>query len=298
MKLNLPEGLGLLGAVIAGVLLALGSQAAPPKPAGESAETIRQALRQAADAVRASPPDRSPGNSTEMTLIIIAEAMLKLGDRTTAQATLNRAYESIDHVDPPRNGLPLFGDLIQIAKHQRQAGDLAGARMSLGRAATIVESFKSAVAARDEDQRAGSPKHQSDDQELSAADRSELFLYMAEELTAVGDPDLARALCGRAMTAIQPQKDVQKPIILAGVASNLFKTGDVARARDAIKQAREAAAELPREKDKESSMATIAQAMVEIGDLDDSMAVLRTVGNREREKAITTIIESLADDNF
>ena len=45
-------------------------------------------------------------------------------------------------------------------------------------------------------------------------------------------------------------------------------------------------------------MATIAQAMVETGDLDDSMALLRTVGKVDREKAIARIIESLADDNF
>ena len=237
MKLTMPEGLGLLGAVIVGVSLVLGSQAAPPKPSGESEEAIRQALRRAADAVRATPPNHSPGNSTAMTLISIAEAMLKLGDRTTAQATLKRAYESIDHVDPPRNGMQLLGDLFQIAKHQRQAGDLTAARVSLDRAARIVESFRPDVAAQDEIQRAGDAQHQRDDQEVSAADRSELFLYLAEELTAVGDSDLARALCGRAVTAIQPQKDVQKPIVLAGIARNLFKTGDAAGARDAIKKA-------------------------------------------------------------
>jgi beta-lactamase regulating signal transducer with metallopeptidase domain len=298
MKLTMPEGLGLMSAVIVGVSLVLGSQAAPPKPSGESAETIRQALRMAADSVEATPPNRSPGNSTAMTLINVAEAMLKLGDRTTALATLQRAYESIDQVDPPSKGMPFFGDLIQIAGHQRLAGDLVGSKVSLSRAARIVESFKSGAAPHDETQRAGHAQNQRDEQEVSAANRSELFLYLAEELTAAGDPDLARALCSRAMTAIQLQKDVQKPIVLAGIARSLFKTGDVAGARDAIKQARDATTELPNEKEKESSMATIAQAMVEIGDMDDSMAMLRTVGTREREKAITRIIESLADDNF
>ena len=103
MKLTMPEGLGLLGAAIVVVSVVLGSHAAPPKPSGESAESIRQALRTAADAVRETPQDRAPGNSTAMTFINIAEAMLKLGDRTTAQATLKRAYQSIDQLDPPRN---------------------------------------------------------------------------------------------------------------------------------------------------------------------------------------------------
>ena len=298
MKLTMPEGLGLLGAILVGMSLLLGSHAAQPKLAGESAETIRQALRQAAEAVKTTRPDRSSGNSAEMTLINIAEAMLKLDDRPTAQDTLKRAYEAIEHVSPPRNNMELVGDLIQIGKHQRQAGDLAGARVSLGRAARIVESFRPAAAVQFEIQGVANGQHQGNDQEVSAADRSELFLYLAEELSAAGDPDQARALCGRAITAIQAQNDVRKLIVLAGVARNLFKAGDAAAARDAIKRARAAAAELPGLKDKEGPMTSIAQAMVEIGELDGSMALIRTLRGPDRQKAISRIIESLADDNF
>ena len=57
MKLTMPEGLGVLGAVIVGVSLAFGLQAAQPKPAGESEESIRQALRKAVDEVSAIPHD-------------------------------------------------------------------------------------------------------------------------------------------------------------------------------------------------------------------------------------------------
>ena len=45
-------------------------------------------------------------------------------------------------------------------------------------------------------------------------------------------------------------------------------------------------------------MASIAEAMVEIGDLDGSMAMVRTFPKLEQQKAITRIIESLADDHF
>ncbi len=58
MKLTMPEGLGVLVAVIVGVSLALGSQAAPPKPAGESEESIRQALRKMVDDVKDIPQDQ------------------------------------------------------------------------------------------------------------------------------------------------------------------------------------------------------------------------------------------------
>ena len=59
MKLTMPEGLGLLGAVIVGVSLIVGSQAAQPKPPVESQESVRQALRKAVDDVGGSYPEGS-----------------------------------------------------------------------------------------------------------------------------------------------------------------------------------------------------------------------------------------------
>jgi hypothetical protein len=67
MKLSLREGFGLLGTVIVGGLLALGSQAAQPERASDSPEIIRQAMRKAAVAVKDAPKERSPDNSTVMT---------------------------------------------------------------------------------------------------------------------------------------------------------------------------------------------------------------------------------------
>ena len=46
-------------------------------------------------------------------------------------------------------------------------------------------------------------------------------------------------------------------------------------------------------------MPSIAQAMVELGDLDESMALARTIEKAgPRKKRSRTILESLADDNF
>jgi tetratricopeptide (TPR) repeat protein len=133
---------------------------------------------------------------------------------------------------------------------------------------------------------------------VSSVDRSELFLYLAEELSAVGARDLARSHCGRAKIAIQLQKDMQKPIMLARIAGCCCKAGDPAGAREAIKEARSAANVLPAEKGEEGPLPSIAQAMVEIGDLDESMALLRTLKKSDRQSAIMRIINSLADDNF
>ena len=91
MKLTMPEGLGLLGAVVVGASLAFGLQAAQPKAAGETAESVRQALRQAADRVSAEPNrgTRRPGRLSALTTI--AQAQLKVGDRGSGLATLQRA---------------------------------------------------------------------------------------------------------------------------------------------------------------------------------------------------------------
>ena len=278
--------------------MVLGSRAAQLKPSGESEEVIRQVLREAVDRVKDIPPDRTPGDSTVMTLTQISEAQLKLGDRAAAQATLKQAYDTMGHVDVQKNRLPLFGNLMQLAKHQREAGDLAGARMSIDRAITLFESLGGEVTVREEIERADTAKPRSDDQEVSLEMRSELLMLLADELTELGDHALARTLCRRAITAIQPRNDAWRPMVLAQIGSCLYKAGDAAGARDAIKQARSAATRLPSEKDQEGPMPSIAQAMVEIGELDESMALLRTLGKRDWGKAVTGIINSLADDNF
>ena len=78
------------------------------------------------------------------TLANIAQAQMKLGDRATALATLQAAYESIDRVDTQEERLRgLLGSLTQVAKHQRELGDLAAARKTLDRMVKLVDSLES-----------------------------------------------------------------------------------------------------------------------------------------------------------
>ena len=56
MKLTTPEGLGLLGAVVVVVLLVLGLQAAPPKPASDPKEMLREVPGTAVDDTKDNPP--------------------------------------------------------------------------------------------------------------------------------------------------------------------------------------------------------------------------------------------------
>ena len=85
MKLTMPEGLGVLGAVLVGVLLALGTNASAPEPPRESDDTIRQALCRAVDEVGSTPLDPQERDSRMKTLFMIAQAQFKLGDRGAAR---------------------------------------------------------------------------------------------------------------------------------------------------------------------------------------------------------------------
>ena len=55
MKSTMPEGIGLVGAVIVGISLALGSQAASPKPTAESEVVDPPGPAELTDEVSADP---------------------------------------------------------------------------------------------------------------------------------------------------------------------------------------------------------------------------------------------------
>jgi len=298
MKLTMPEGLGLVGAVIVGVSLMLGSQAGQSKRAGESEESIRQALRKAVDDVKEIPPDPLENDLKVMTLTGIAEAQLKLGDRTSALATLQQAFESIDGFDPKKGDLEIVGTLIHVAKHQREAGDVAAARVTLNRMIKLVESLKDFSRVEDVIQVTGIEQPRREQHETGAIVRCELLMVIAEERLALGDHDEARALYRRAITAIQPQQDVLKPMALAEIGNGLHKAGDLAGARNVLEQARKAVSELTKPEDKEGAMPYVARAMAEIGGMDEALKLTRTLGKRGQLDAMRMIVESFADDDY
>ena len=83
MKLTMPEGIGLLGAVIVGTSLVFAAQAAQQEPRNESPELVRQALEAAKEAVAALPREGMEHDFTVDTLANIARAQMKLGDRAS-----------------------------------------------------------------------------------------------------------------------------------------------------------------------------------------------------------------------
>jgi beta-lactamase regulating signal transducer with metallopeptidase domain len=165
MKLTMPEGIGVLVAVLGGLLLALGTRAAAPQHGPDSADTVRRALRDVVDEVTLDSQNPQEAESKTMTLVNIAQAQLKLGDRAAAQASLRRAYGAISQVATGKNHLTLIAPLLQIAKQQREVADLAGARASLDRVIKLVGLPATAAAPEAVGQRPATP---TDTNELNA----------------------------------------------------------------------------------------------------------------------------------
>ncbi len=258
MKLTMPEGLGVLGAVVGGAVLVLGSQAGPPPPPVQSEDSIRQALRKAAEEVRAIPLAALQVDFKADTLANIAKAQLKLGDRASAFDTLRRVFESIDQFDPNEGNLWVFGRLLQVAANQREAGDLAAARASLDRLTKLVESFARSSQVQTSVPIAEARTARRQAEELSAADRGELIMLIAEERKALGDLDDVRRLCRRACTTLESEKGVLKSIYLSAIGSRLYKAGDVAGGRNVIEQSRKAADSLSNPAEKQQALTYIA----------------------------------------
>ena len=141
MKLTMPEGLGLVGALLAGASLVFGLQAAQLRPEGESKDSVRQILRKAVDQVETIPRAGLQFDATTDTLANIAKAQLRLGDRDGALATLQHAYQSIAQFDRKTNDWEIFATLSEVAKRQREAGDPAAApRRSTGWSSSLSHS--------------------------------------------------------------------------------------------------------------------------------------------------------------
>ena len=297
MKLTMPEGLGVLSAVVAGILLVLGSQAAQPKPAGESDQAIRQALRKAVDEVSAMPQDGLELDFTAFTLANIAKAQIKLGDRGSALGTLRRADDAIGRFNPQKNDMETFFSLIQVPKSQREVGDIAGARTNLDRLTKLVESLGDFSKVEELRQLTGVDQPRREKHEVNPLMRSGVFVLIAAERMALGDRDEARALCRRAVAAIQPQKDILKPIALTAIGSTLSKVGDPAGARDVIDQARRVAREFTKLEDREGATPYVARAMAEIGDLEGALTLARTLGKHGRHSAFRMIVKSYTEED-
>ena len=295
MKLTMPEGFGLLAALIVGASLAVGLSAARADGNGESKDSIRRVLETAARAVVALPRTATEYDFTVDTLANIARAQMKLGDQAAARGTLQKAYEAIDRVESKKSDIEVLGSLTQVAKYQRELGDLAAARKTLDRMVKLVDSLQSRPFIQELIQVTGTKEPIRKKHEMNAAIRCELLLMVAEEQLALKDREPALAACRRALEVVEKQPGVMKPMILAYIAISLHKAGDNAKARTVIEHALQVTKELPDEREKQGAMAHIARGMAETGDLNGALELIQSLDKYGSQGAFDEIVESFTD---
>ena len=285
--------------MIVGSTLVFGLQAAQPKAASDSEESVREALKTAVQAVLAVPRKELQHDFKPDALANIAKAQMKLGDHKGALATLRIAGESIGQFDDKKKNdmddVELLGALTQIAKHQREAGDPAGARNSLDRMVKLVDSLESHPFEEELIQLTGTNEPKRKKHEMNAFVRCEILLLIAEEQLALGDRDLARTICRRALVVVEPQNGILKPMALTGVAASLHKLGEFTEARKVIEQSRRLANELPDQEEKKGALGYIAQALARTGDLDGALQLTKSLGKSGAESAIRMIVDFFTD---
>jgi hypothetical protein len=316
MKMTLTEGLGLLAAAIAGTAMTLAACAMPPEDANDGA--ARQNLERLAQRVIALPDGfedyKGAGQAYDgkgLALIEIARAQLKLGDRAAALATIER-LDSLAGPVPQNTGAKAgirdwtrFASLAESAKVRRDAGDAAGARAVLERAARqlnilddgaihgaieqAAKQFDSAIAAK-----ADGPIRLNDEEAAFAAEAS---VVLIDQYIALGDMAKARSKIRRLIAGIGSPRGPVRVAFLAALGGYLNKAGDTEGSRDVINQARQAVLAISDPQARTFALPIVAQSLFEAGKVDEALALLRELSPQAQPAAFARIVEEFTTDD-
>ncbi|MGO9466313.1 MAG: M56 family metallopeptidase [Isosphaeraceae bacterium] len=316
MKMTLTEGIGLLAAAIVGTTLTIAAHARPPEPV--PADVARQALERLARRIMALPDGfedyedaGQPYDGRGLALIKVAQAQLKLGDRTAALATL-RLLDGLAEPLPPKPGAKAnlhawsrFAALAESVELRRDAGDLDGAWSALDRAARQLDTLDRG-AVRGAIERVGKELDQAFAKRVEGTRRlndeedafiSEASAVLIDQYIALGDMARARALIHRTLDSIGPPQGTMKTLMITGLAGFLIKAGDPAGGRDLIEQVRRAALALPEPEARAFALRHVAKTLSEAGDFDQALALIREMAPRSQQAILGEILEGLSTDD-
>lgn len=313
MTLTMPEGLGLLGAVVLGGTLMVAAYA-DPKPTPPK-EQVRSMLQKAIDDVAATKGDPYQGASRAMVFQSVAEAQLKLGDRQAGLATLQRAVDSL----APRPELKGSDDWeilalrFEFVELQRKAGDKDAARRSLDQVADVIRTVRIDPA----EVKKAIEKNANDGVEsfdylgasLAPIFLSEFYFKLGEERRLLGDQDGAIADESRALAVMDGyhgpmmarMADDQSKWAGAGAlkasfyghaAEIRFKRGDKEGARELVERARQIALSEATEGERELAMTGVVEGLAKIGDLDGALRLAGSLVSLWKYRAFRKLIEA------
>jgi tetratricopeptide (TPR) repeat protein len=308
MKMTLIEGLGLLAAVVVGTTLTLATYAGPPKSV--PGDVARVTLERLAERVVALPDGPDEDGSKGDALLEIARAQVKLGDRAAALATLRR-FDELTEPSPPKPGAKAYPRawarltvLSQSAAIWRDAGDLAGARAALRRAAHDFEvldagAFRGAIErmGTEVDKAIAAGKANTIEEDEESEMIGDASFDLIDRCIALGDMALARTLVRRLVEAVGPPQGPLQAMMIADLGGYLVKAGDRVGGRAVIERSLQAALALPDPEARAYALPRLAGAMLEAGELDKVLALLREMTPRIQQQAFGRILEVLAVDD-
>lgn len=311
MKLTPTEGLGLLITAIVGTTLTLVTHAAPPAAKTVPADVARRSLERMAENLIALPDSQEGFDSKSMTLISIAQAQLKLGDRDGALTTIGR-LDGLAEPLPTKQGAKSnlrswfrFAALTQSIELRRDAGDLDGARVSLGRATRDLKVLDAGVIrgaferlSKEMDtevtKKAEGRRRLSDEE---AAFICEASVLLIDQCIAMGDMALARTLIHYVINAVGPPEGPTKAMIVGILGRYLEKAGDRDGGRALIEQSRRVTLALTDPQLKEFALPQLAGLMFDIGNRDEALTLIRELPPRTQQTTLSNFIERLTVDD-
>ncbi|MHC5540668.1 hypothetical protein ACYOEI_20815, partial [Singulisphaera rosea] len=313
MTLTMPEGLGLLGAVVLGSTLMVAAYA-DPKPIPPK-EQVRSMLQRAIDEVTATKGDPYQGAVHAVVLQTVAETQLKLGDRQAGLATLQRAVDSF----APRPELKETDDWEILAMRlefvglQRKAGDMDAARHSLDQIADVIRTIRIDPAAVkkavEKNSKNGTESFDFLGASLAPLFVSEFLFRISEERRLLGDQagsiaDETRALAvmdgyhGFMMARLADEQNkwadagALKASFYGHAAEILFKRGDKAGARELVERSRTIALGEMTGEARELAMTSVVEGLAKIDDLQGALKLTESLVTKRKSRAAQKLIEA------
>ena len=305
MRLTMAEGLGLLAAMVTGAAFALAAHAGPTHPVAQG--EARRILERMAQGIATMPDHQERYESKGCSLLNVARAQLKLGDRAAALATLHLldglAEPSANpgtKIDPRR--LKQFGVLVESAEVRREAGDPEGARIILDRATRNlnlpdIKPFREAVERVYQEVDTAFRKdpegiHRLNDEE--AAMICEASLYLVDQWILLGDKARARDWISRLADGIGPPQGFAKGLYAGFFGRCLIKAGDPEGGRKLIDQSRRVILELPEGKMRSFALSRLAWTLADAGEIDEALAMIRRMPPLTQQEALSEILGGYA----
>ena len=274
MKLSMPEGLGVVGTavVVATMVAAMGSHAAPPNDPIEAKKAL---LTRAVESVEAMKESLAGHENKADTLHSIARVQLKLGDRDSALITTKKSLAAVDltRVNSFTDDVECLAVAFQAANLQREAGDDAAAKKTLDLITATLDRIPAKPSKPSKIERGDAEKAglMVVTEESDALARAELYAGLIDERIKLKDFDEARRLIDRTVTMLNGEPFSLRGLYVSYLGMMMSKSGDPATGRELMAKALKEVGEIKNPEEKTATLSHLAKLMASMGDIDGAL---------------------------